>query len=368
MQYHLDNMVKNINNNIENFLEKEDYKSSKIDILEDKVNKMEYYLQGKNIISNIDENSLNEDETRAVSNYIRKGILQSEYVTKSFSSGENEGEVLIRNNLKKKIISAINNKSPMRKLAKIENISSRALDIIIENGDFTNGWIGEVAERVDTDTPQLIKKTIECHEIYAQPKATQSIIDDAEIDVEGWLIERLSDSFVRLENDAFINGDGDGKPFGILSNQDIERVANPEDQITPNSLLALINKLDEGYLATASFVMNRNSLSAIQGMRDQAGRLIWQQSLSDPLKQTIFGIPVVVSHNMPDAEAGSTPIAFGDFKSAYRIVDRSDIKMLRDPYTNKPFVRFYTVKRVGGDVVNSSALKFLSIPDAQDVE
>ncbi len=245
----------------------------------------------------------------------------------------------------------------MRQIASIETISTRALDIIIEDGAFVSGWIGEDKARPDTDTPKLKKKTIQAHEIYAQPKATQSIIDDSEINIESWLAERLIDSFVKLENEAFINGDGTNKPNGLLKDVKVQAIA-AGTEVTPRMLLELINSLDEGYLANASFLMSRGTLSAIQSLQDTSGRFIWQQSLTDPLQQSIFGIPIVISSHMPEIGADSLSIAVGDFKSAYKIVDRLGINLLRDPYTDKPFVRFYAVKRVGGDVVNPAAVKF----------
>ena len=119
----------------------------------------------------------------------------------------------------------------------------------------------------------------------------------------------------------------------------------------------MINSLDEGYLANASFIMNRKTLSLVQGLKDEEGRFIWNQSLANPLKQTIFGISVVVSSYMPDLGGDKLAVALGDFKSAYKIVDRSGINIMRDPFTEKPFIKFYAVKRVGGDVVNPSAIK-----------
>lgn len=127
--------------------------------------------------------------------------------------------------------------------------------------------------------------------------------------------------------------------------------------VTTDILLQLINELGEEYIGNASFLMNRSTLAEIQGLKDQTGRFIWQQSLSEPLKQTIFGIPVFCSSYMPNIAENNLAIAIGDFKSAYKIVDRANIAVMRDPYTDKPFIKFYAVKRVGGDVVLPSALK-----------
>lgn len=344
--------IDEISLDVKSFLTKSTKTSEKINNIEERINKMQnYFSRPMTQVS-----STNTEEKSAFNDFIRKGI-ESELITKSFSGGADEGGVLITPTLSKRIIDGIKAKSPMRQLASIESISTRALDVILEDGIFASGWIAETGARGDTVTPHLRKKTIQTHEIYAQPKATQTLMDDSEIDMDNWLVERITDSFVRLENEAFITGDGNNKPFGLLNNADIERVqvgANVE----PGALLSLINELDEGYLANASFLMNRTTLSALQGLRDGNGRFIWQQSLSDPLKQTIFGIPVVISSHMPDIAENALSIALGDFKSAYKIVDRSNINIVRDPYTDKPYIKFYTVKRVGGDVVNPVAMKF----------
>ena len=250
----------------------------------------------------------------------------------------------------------VNQRSVMRQIVSVEKISTRSLDIIYEDGNFAAGWVAEAAGRDVTDTPKLKKKSIHTHEIYAQPKATQSLIDDTEINIENWLGERVADSFIKLENEAFVSGDGANKPNGFLLNAKIEKIETG-NAVNVEMLLKLINSLDEGYLSNASFIMNRKTLSSIQGLKDEGGRFIWNQSLANPLQQTIFGIPVVISSHMPDVEADKLAIALGDFKSAYKVVDRTGINLMRDPYTEKPFVKFYAVKRVGGDVINPSAVK-----------
>jgi len=247
----------------------------------------------------------------------------------------------------------------MRQIASVENISSKSLDIISENGTFSAGWVSENAERNTTDTPKLVKLSIHTHEIYAQPKATRTLINDSEINIENWLISRLSDSFTRIENSAFINGDGDNKPFGLLTNNQIDNIGLADNDIKPFDLLNAMNAVGEEYQHNISFLMNRQTLSIIQTMKDETGRFIWQQSMTDSVKQTIFGAPVHICAEMPNIKEDKVAIAVGDFKSAYKIVDRTGINILRDPYTDKPFVRFYAVKRVGGAVVDPKAVKFI---------
>lgn len=347
----LESEVREIAGNLRNFITKQAVNKEKINEIESKVN----IIYDQFIQNNETPYYLNQDAAN-ISNYIRKGEIDAHLTVKSLSGVGDEGGVTLLPSLHNKIIFGIKTLSPMRQIATVENISTRSLDMIIEDGHFTSGWVGETVERRDSDTPKLIKKTIQTHEIYAQPKATQSLIDDSEIDVENWLVDRLVDSFAKLENEAFIVGDGQGKPKGLITDEKIEKV-NVGNTISPDGLLKLINILDASYLANAKFIMNRSTLSAIQSLKDKNERFIWQQSLSDPLEQSIFGIPVVICSHMPDIGANKLAIALGDFKSTYKIVDRSGVSLTRDPYTDKPYVRFYAVKRVGADVVNPLACK-----------
>lgn len=302
-------------------------------------------------------------EDKSFADYLRKGDM-SGFETKSFSSGAEEGGVLLIPALYSKIIAGITAKSPMRQLASVETISTNVLDVIIEDGKFDTGWVADGAARDETNTPKLQSKKISVHELYAQPKATQRLLDDSAINLESWLNERLRDSFVRAENKSFFQGDGENQPVGILhyGEEAIERVkAEKAGAIDPEDILNLINALDESYLANASLVMHRSTLCEIQKLQDENGRFIWQPAISDAHPQTLFGVPVVCASNMPVFKEGNLAIALGDFKAAYKIVDRSGIAMMRDPYTEKPFVKFYAVKRVGGDVVNPKALKFLKM-------
>ncbi|WP_375327535.1 phage major capsid protein [Candidatus Tisiphia endosymbiont of Nemotelus uliginosus] len=295
----------------------------------------------------------------AFSNYIRQGN-QSDIIEKSLhGSSADDGGVLLVPTLYNTIISEIHSRSPMRQLASTEMISTNALDIVIEEGAFSSGWVGEVEARNDTTTAKLRQQRIFVHELYAQPKASQTLINDSAIRVDNWLIECLRDSFVKAENDAFINGDGKKKPKGILS-KDHNKIDkfNMGSSVSVEGLLDLINLLDADYLANASFLMHRSTLSEIQKLQDNNGRFIWQPSLSDSLKQTIFGIPVICCSEMMTIKPGNIAIALGDFRAVYKIVDRSGINIMRDPYTDKPFVKFYAVKRVGGDVINQRAIKF----------
>lgn len=305
-----------------------------------------------------------KDEIRLeLTDYIRKGD-SSGLETKSLSAASDEsGGYLVTPHLQQRIVSNIQTKSPMRRLASVENISSNSLEIVIEKDDFAAGWVGEETTRDVTDSAKLTKKKIMVHEMYAQPKATQRLLDDAEINVENWLLERLEDSFLRVENKSFIQGKGQNEPFGILhySNQIQVVKANDSSKIQIEDLMSLINSIEEKYLANATFLMNRRVLAEVQKIKDGNGRFIMQPAISEKMPETILGIPVVCSDDMPSMEEKQFVIALGDFKAAYKIVERPGVAVMRDPYTEKPFVKFYAVKRVGADVVNMNAIKLLQL-------
>jgi len=343
--------IDNISAQVGEFVGYQQKSANKINLLEQNIEKL------RNTVDAVDTVYAPEFETKSsFGEFIRKGSSR-DLTVKSLNSSEEAGGVLLVPKLYQRIISEIAARSPMRQLASIETISTNALDIISEDGSFSGDWVSDTEERPETETPKLKRQRIFVHELYAQPKASQALLNDSAIQVESWLAERLRDCFVKAENEAFINGDGNKKPKGILSYAEDMDVLEIERNITASTLLDLISSLREEYLANATFLMNRTTLSAIQKLTDNDGRFIWQQSLSDSFKQTIFGIPVVVCANMPSIAENALAIALGDFKVGYKIVDHSQISVMRDPYTDKPFVKFYAVKRVGGDVVNPDAIK-----------
>jgi len=336
------NKLEDVNSKITEFSTKSDDRISKIE----------------NLVSNTD--FLCDSESREMKNF---GDFIRGLEMKSLSSIDDEsGGYTIVPTLYKKIISNLNAQSSMRILSSIETISSNALDILFEKDDFNCIWEREGAPRGETETSKFLQKRINAYELYAQPKATQKLLDDAEINIASWLIAKLTNSFLRAENKAFIEGDGDNKPKGILSygEDDIERTkVGEEGKISMEDLLDLMNLLDEGYLSKASFLMHRSTLLEIQKLKDHNDRFLWQPNLVSKHPGYLFGIPVYTCTDMPRFEAGKISIILADFKEGYKIVDRSGINIMRDPFTEKPFVKFYSVKRVGGDVVNNNAIKLL---------
>ena len=257
----------------------------------------------------------------------------------------------------------------MRQVASVEEVSSDALEIIEDKDAADAGWTTETGTRSDTTTPQISKKTIPVHELYAQPKATQKLMDDSSIDIESWLAGKLSDIFSRKENTAFISGDGVGKPRGILTYAagtnwgEIEQInSGVSGSITADAIVLLTYALKEDYANRASFLMNRAAVQDVRLLKEATtNQYLWQPGLAAGAPDTLLGAPVIQAADMPTPAADSLSIAFGDFGSGYQIVDRTGVRILRDPFTDKPFVKFYTTKRVGGDVTNFEAIKLMKL-------
>jgi HK97 family phage major capsid protein len=310
----------------------------------------------------------------AFRNYIRKGSESSleQLQTKLLSVGTDAwGGFLVPNQLSQTIIQIVNESSPLRKLANIETISSDSLDLIEDTVDMDAAWGDETTDRTtnDTNTSTLGRNTIDTFEMFAQPKATQKLIDDGSIDIEQWIAQKVGDKMARLEASAFINGDGTTRPKGILTYAagttfgTIEQLTTGTSAtVTADSLLRLYYALKDQYARYASFLMHRTTIQAVRLLKEATtNQYLWQPGLAAGTPDTLLGVPVYVAADMPVPAASSLSVAAGDFKRAYTIVDRVGIRTLRDPFTSKPFVRFYTTRRVGGKVVNTDAIKILRL-------
>lgn len=305
----------------------------------------------------------------AFCNYLRSGAIADlenvQHKSLSQQGCERDGGYLLTSRMHEIINKANDEHSAMRKLSAVVTISGDALELIEDVTIESAGWTEEMEAVLNN--PQIsslsAKKVISVHELYAQPKATQKMLDDPRIDVESWLSERLACVFSAEENKAFISGNGIGRPRGILSySSEIEKIASSKSEnITAESLIKLFFSIKGRYTPNAKFLLSREALQQIRMLRDGQGRYLWQPGLSEGTPANILGAGFVVSSDMPTVKNGSTPIAFGDFHQGYQIVDRQGIRILRDPYTLKPFVKFYSTKRLGGDVIDFDAIKLLQL-------
>lgn len=314
----------------------------------------------------------NSQYRKAFCTYLRKGMdagLEA-WATKALSVGSDpDGGYLVTTTMAQKIVTAIYESSPMRALASVETISSDSLELLDDHDQAAAGWTAETGAVSDTTTPQVAKRLINVHELYAQPKATQKLVDDSAIDIESWIAAKVADIFSRKESDAFINGNGVSQPRGILTLAagttwgKIQQVnSGSNGAVTADSLIQVFYALKDAHMKRASFLMNRSVVQAVRLLKESTtNQYMWQPGLATGQPDTLLGVPVHMAADMPAAATGSLSVAVGDFQAGYQIVDRHGIRVLRDPFTDKPFVKFYTTKRVGGDVVNTDAIKLLKL-------
>lgn len=263
--------------------------------------------------------------------------------------------------------------SPMRRLATVQATSVGAYTTLWNTDQFGSGWVGETAARPQTSNSTLMQVPFAAGEIYAMPAVTQRLLDDAAIKVDDWLVEHIRKEFSRQEGIAFLAGDGVNKPNGLLTY--IAGGANEgthpggaieaiETAITVDGLIDFMYGLDAPYRQNATWLMSSLTAATIAKMKDANDNLIWRESLMVGQPSTLLGRPVEIDEGMPGPDAGNAAIAFGDFKAGYLINDRVGTRILRDPYTNKPFVMFYVTKRVGGGVLDPNAIRVLTLPVA----
>lgn len=294
----------------------------------------------------------------------------------SMSVGTNsDGGYLAPVEWDRKIREKLRVSTPMRSICQVQPTSVGAFSTIWNNDTWGSGWVGETAARPQTTSASLSQLTFEAGEIYAMPAATQRLLDDSAINLETWLADSVEAEFARQEDIAFISGNGVNKPRGLLTYVD----GGASDDAHPGGNLAVFNSesatdipgpdtlLDFKYTLAAPYRQNArwlmNSLTAahIAKFKDANDNYIWREGLVEGEPATLLGRPVTIDEAMPDIGASAYPVAFGDFQRGYLINDRIGSRVLRDPYTSKPFVLFYVTKRVGGGVLDPNAIKLMKV-------
>ncbi|MDR2724451.1 MAG: phage major capsid protein [Holosporaceae bacterium] len=352
---------------------------------EEKIRKMETLKTENNKTMPLSENLKGDAYKKSdFSEYIRKGTC--DFLKKSLSDKEKScGTHFIPQEIALRINDRLKLLSPMRVISRIITVSSSSIELLIDSKMPEAGWVSkDKDEREETNSPEIQKVKIPVHEIYAKPQISQNLLDDSQINVEEWLIAKISEKIAALENEAFIKGDGDGKPSGFLDveseekeNRDFGKLQHfysgasgkfIDNDSAVNILIDIVCSIKPIYVKKAKWIMSRSGLAEIRKLRNNDGTYLWQPSLSEASPATLLGYPVIIDDDMPALveNTDSTSVAFGDFYSGYQIVDRQDLKILRDPYTSKPFVEFYTTKRTGGGVTDFDAIKLLKFKEKDE--
>jgi HK97 family phage major capsid protein len=307
--------------------------------------------------------------------YLRHGDISAltQYESKALSVGvAADGGYIAPPDLDRLIESRLRAASPMREIASVRTTSANVFKKPISLTAAGTGWAAETGARAETTSPTLALIDFPTAELYANIAATQALLDDAFVNLEEWIATEVEDAFGAQERAAFVNGDGTNKPKGFLNYTLVADVSHVWGQIgyiatgvsggfaatnPVDKIIDLVYAPKQQFRQNARFVMNRKTVSAVRKLKDSSGAYIWEPN--DSGGATLLGYPVAELEDMPDIAANSASMAFGDFARGYLIVDRAGVRVLRDPFSNKPYVMFYVTKRVGGGVQNFDAIKAL---------
>jgi HK97 family phage major capsid protein len=310
-----------------------------------------------------------------VDGYLRMG---RETELKSLSIGSSaDGGFAVPRAIDVEIARRLLKQSPVRSVANVVQTSTSGFRRLISIGGTASGWASETGARTETNSPKLAEIVPPLGELYANPSATQQMLDDAAFDVSNWLASEIATEFARAEGAAFINGTGTNQPKGFLTGltaaqNDAARAfgtlqfiasgnATGFDPAPEAKLIDMVFAMKAALRQGAVWMMNSATLAAVRKFKSADGAFLWQAGIVDGQPSRLLGYPVVEAEDMPDIGAGAFPIAFGNFKAGYLIAERTATTILRDPYTNKPYVQFYATRRVGGQVLDSDAIKLLKI-------
>lgn len=332
------------------------------------------------VITDKDGKTLTPDQVehaKAFDSWFRKGNVGNleALEAKALSAGSNpDGGYLVPTIMETAITRVVTEISPVRSVAQVISIGSAIYKKPTNLTGANSGWVSEQGARPQTNTPQLTELAFPVHEMYAMPGATQTILDDANINIEQWLADEVRIEFARSEGATFVNGDGIAKPQGFMQ---YPKVADASyswgntgyiatggagfsaDPDAVDDFIDVVYAMKGEYRSVARWAMNRTVMGTVRKFRDGDDNYIWQPSIQVGQPASLLGYPVLEMESMPAVGDGNFPVAFADFRSAYLIVDRVGIRVLRDPFTAKPYVLFYTTKRVGGGIQNFEAIKLL---------
>ncbi|HBC9173731.1 phage major capsid protein [Proteus mirabilis] len=323
---------------------------------------------------NVTNKDVSEHKT-AFELFVRKGTDDglAELERKAMQVGSDpDGGYAVPEELDRNIITALRDEVVMRQECHVITVGTEKFKRLINQGGTNSGWVGEVDKRPETNTSKLASIEPVWGEIYGNPAATQTMLDDAFFNVEQFITSELATEFAEQEEAVFTHGDGIKKPKGLLAygsddKGDKERewgklqhlLLKKPTEITADEVMKLIYTMRKVYRTGAKFMMNNNTLFQVRTLKDAQGNYLWQPGLQLGQPSALLGYGIAENEQFADVSADAVPIAFGNFNRCYTILDRIGVRMLRDPYTNKPFVHFYTTKRVGAMLVDSNAVKLL---------
>lgn len=300
--------------------------------------------------------------------YLRKGKqgLSADEVKALTVSNDTTGGYLAPPEYVRELLKTVTEISPIRSIARVRSTSQRSIQVPKKTATFSAQWVGEVGTRSETDGYRVGLEEIPAHEQYALVDISEQDLEDTVFNMEAELQSEFAEQFAKAEGNAFVVGDAINKPEGFMSASGLnEVVSGNASALTTDSLISLVHSIKSEYSRNAVFVFSRSTLSAIRKLKDTAGQYIFQPGmmLDGNMSATILGHNYVEATDMPAIAGNAYPIAFGDFNRGYMIVDRVNLSVLKDNFTQATTgsVRYVARRRVGGQVVQAEALAKLKI-------
>ena len=330
------------------------------ELVNEKLENLETFIKRPN--SGFDSKQV--DETLAAfDNFIRKGKENlNEMEVKALTvSNDSTGGYLAPPEYVRELLKTVTEISPIRSIARVRSTGQRSIQVPKRTGQFAAQWVSESGTRSETTGYQVGLEEIPAHEHYALIDISEQDLEDTVFDLEAEMQSEFAEQFAKAEGTAFVSGDAVGKPEGLLTNSNVSSVNSGNGTaLTADGLISLVHSIKAEYSRSGTFVFNRSTLAAIRKLKDTAGQYVFQagMSLQAGVPNTILGYPYVEATDMPDVAAGAKPIIFGDFNRAYMIVDRVNLSVSRDPFTQATSgnVRYVARRRVGGQVVQAEAI------------
>ena len=307
-----------------------------------------------------------DDYLNAFDSYCRKGLdgLQPDEKKALTVSNDSTGGYLAPPEYVRELLKTITEISPIRSIARVRSTGARSIQIPKRDGQFSAQWVSESGTRSETTGYTVGLEELPAHEMYALVDISEQDLEDTVFDLEAEMQSEFAEQFAKAEGNAFVVGDAVGKPHGFMDHSGVGHVVSGNaSAVTADGLISLVHNIKSDYTRNGTFVFNRATLASIRKLKDTAGQYVFQTGmmLGGNMVNTILGHPYVEATDMPSEGSNTFPVAFGDFRRAYMIVDRVNLAVLRDPFTQATTgnVRYIARKRVGGQVVQKEAINKL---------
>ncbi|MTD98783.1 phage major capsid protein [Paracoccus sp. YIM 132242] len=300
-----------------------------------------------------------QPERKAFANYLRVGEARMDAAeTKALAVAANaNGGYLVPPEYSAEILKLLTEMSPLRQYADVQTVTSPEITFPTLLSGVNAFWTEEGADMTVSE-PTFGQVKIANHELSSFYVASNKVLEDNAYDLEGVMSREIASGFAKVEGLAFVKGTGTGQPRGLMTAPGVAEIRTGVAAAFPASnpmdvLITMQHSIPSFHARSAVWLMNRTTLATIRRFKDAQGQYL----VTDPKDggvMRLLGNPIVEMPDMDNVAAGTAPIMFGDL-SGYRVFDRVDLSILRDPYTlgTKGQVRFIARKRVGADLTHA---------------